>query len=47
MEAKVSKYEDVLKEVKRIAAIRSDEEEKCEGEKRKRILDEQMELEMS
>ena len=46
LEAKVSKYEDVLKEVKRVAVdIRSDEEEKREGEKRKRILDEQMELE--
>ena len=45
-EAKVSKYEDVLKEVKRVAVdIRSDEEEKRKGEKRKRILDEQMELE--
>ena len=41
LEAKVSKYEDVLREVKRVAVdIRSDEEEK-----RKRILDEQMELE--
>ena len=46
LEAKVSKYEHVLKEVKRAAVdITSDEEEKREGEKRKRILDEQMELE--
>ena len=46
MEAKVSKYEDVLKEVKRVAVdIKSDGEEKREGEKRKRILDEQNELE--
>ena len=38
-EAKVSKYEDVPKKVKLVAAdIRSDEKEK-----RKRILDEQME----
>ena len=35
-ESTVSKYEDVLKDVKRVAAdIRSDEEEKREGEKRK------------
>ena len=36
LEAKVSKYEDVLKEVKRVAVdIRSDEEETRDGEKRK------------
>ena len=46
LEAQIGKFEETLKEVKRVAAgIRLAEEEKREEEKRKRILDEEIELE--
>ena len=46
LEGKVSKFENMLKKVRYVAAeIKSHEEEKFREEKRKRMLDEQMELE--
>lgn len=46
LEAQIDKIESSLKQVKCVAAdIRSAEEEKCKEEKRKRIMDEEIELE--
>ena len=46
LEAQIDKFEGTLKQVRHVAAdIRAAEEEKCEEEKRKRILDEENELE--
>ena len=46
LEAQIDKFEGTLKEVRYVAAdIRSDEEKKHEEEKRKRTLDEEIELE--
>ena len=46
LEDKVIKFEEALKKAKHVAAgIKSDEEERCRDENRKRMLDEQIELE--
>ena len=48
LEAQIDKFEGTVKQVRHVAAdIRSAEEEKREEEKRKRILDEEIELEKS